>query len=251
MARSSAKLIAGIAVTVVSLFLNTELSKADNIQPESPSASPAELLVPNRSSHTPSTMSHTQSTPGHTPSTMSHAQSTISQTRATSRTQISSTAQTGKQASPNNNSAFAKGKIVNVPFAIKEAYFDGRVLLLKTGKMPAHRSAYEDQAFTGLKIVFPSIEPMTGNTYYVLSPAKETMNANGESKPRPDLTLYYVEDADWFTASTYKGKYAMTVRFFAPVKGVFPGHIELKIDQNHTDVKGYFYARKGTFATPI
>jgi hypothetical protein len=152
---------------------------------------------------------------------------------------------------PKSASSFAKGKVCGFPFAIKEAYFDGRVLLLKTEHIPAHRSVYEDTAFTGIKVTFPVTESTTGTSFYVITPDQEKMNANGQQQPRPELTLYFVEGQDWFTPVKYNAKYTMTVRFFEPVKGVFPGHIDLKIDSNHTEVKGYFYARKGSIATPL
>jgi hypothetical protein len=150
---------------------------------------------------------------------------------------------------PASSSNFAKGQVCGQPFAVKEAYFDGRVLLLKTEHIPAHRSAYEDTAFTGVKVTFPVTEPTTGTRFYVITPDQDKMNANGQEQARPQLTLYYVEGNDWFTPLKFNAKFTMTVRFFEPVKGVLPGHIDLKIDSNHTSVKGYFYAKKGASAT--
>jgi hypothetical protein len=162
----------------------------------------------------------------------------------------SSANSSANSSAPANNSNFAKGKVCGHPFAIKEAYFDGRVLLLKE-HIPAHRSVYEDSAFTGVKVTFPVTEPTTGTSFYVITPELAKMNANGQEQPRPELTLYYVEGTDWFTPVKFNAKYAMTVRFFEPVKGVLPGHIDLKIDSNHTEIKGYFYAQKGSIATPL
>jgi hypothetical protein len=151
----------------------------------------------------------------------------------------------------NNNDTLkqkaVQGQLLGHAFRVERGDYNSKSIVLRQGQLQGGRSAQR------IAIIFPAPAAME-NMKYVVVNWDGRLYLPKQQQPlvfRPPIITRAINSERTPINTGSSGNYQMTLQFFAARNGMLPGYIDLRITNERTSIKGYFFLAKCDDSTSL
>jgi hypothetical protein len=149
----------------------------------------------------------------------------------------------------NNNGSLkqgVQGMLLGHAFKIERGDYNSKSIVLRQGQIKGGRSAER------IAIIFPNATTLDNSKYVVVNWQAQLYMPRQQAVVINPLIITRAVNTERTPINTgSSGNYQMTLQFFSSRNGMLPGYIDLRVTNERTAIKGYFFLTKCEDSTSL